>query len=60
MAITKAFSQSGVTKNDIELIYPHGFGSHVMDYYESKAITDIFGRNPDIPLITILVTISSP
>lgn len=54
MAITKAFSQSSVAKSDIELIYPHGFGSHVMDYYESKAITDIFGKNPDKPLITTL------
>ncbi len=33
-AINNAFKQSGVTKDDIELICPHGFGSHVIDYYE--------------------------
>lgn len=51
-AILKAFEQSGVDKKDIELLCPHGVGSHVIDYYESKAITDIFGPNPKKPLIT--------
>lgn len=38
-AISKAFEQSKVSKDDIELLCPHGIGSHVIDYYESKAIT---------------------
>jgi len=48
----KAFEQGGINKKEIELLCPHGVGSHVIDYYESKAITDIFGKNPKKPLIT--------
>ena len=51
-AILKALEQSNVTKDEVELLCPHGVGSHVIDYYESKAITDIFGKNPNRPLIT--------
>lgn len=51
-AIKKAFEQSGTSKDNIDLLVPHGVGSHVTDYYESKAITDIFGRNPLRPNIT--------
>ena len=51
-AIIRAFENSEVKKEDIDLLCPHGFGSHVMDYYEAKAITDIFGGNPKKPLIT--------
>lgn len=51
-AISKAFEQSGVDKGEIELLCPHGIGSHVIDYYESKAITDTFGIKPKKPLIT--------
>lgn len=53
-AMLKAFEQSGVDKEDIELLCPHGIGSRVADYYESKAITDIFGNNRKKPLITAL------
>lgn len=51
-AISKALEQSGVDKEEIELLCPHGVGSHIIDYYESKAITEIFGQNPKKPLIT--------
>jgi len=51
-AIIKAFEVSGVNRNNIELLCPHGVGSHIIDYYESKAITAIFGKNPKSPLIT--------
>ena len=42
-AILKALKQSNVSKDEIELLVPHGVGSQAIDYYESKAITDIFG-----------------
>ena len=51
-AISKAFEQSNVSKDEIDLLCPHGIGSHVIDYYESKAITDTFGIKPKRPLIT--------
>ncbi|MDP3791245.1 MAG: beta-ketoacyl synthase N-terminal-like domain-containing protein [Candidatus Omnitrophota bacterium] len=51
-AISKAFKQSGVDKKEIDLLCPHGIGSHVIDYYESKAITDTFGVKSNKPLIT--------
>ena len=51
-AISKAFLQSNVNKEKIDLLCPHGVGSQAIDYYESKAITDIFGKNPKKPLIT--------
>jgi len=30
----------------------HGVGSQPIDFYEAKAITDTFGKNPKKPLIT--------
>lgn len=51
-AINKAFGQAKIKKEKIDLICPHGVGSQVIDYYESKAITDTFGLNPEKPLIT--------
>jgi len=51
-AILKALKQAKVDKKEIELLCPHGVGSSSIDYYESKAITDIFGRNSKKPLIT--------
>lgn len=51
-AITKALKQSNISKDEIELLCPHGVGSQSIDYYESKAITDTFGSNPAKPLIT--------
>jgi 3-oxoacyl-(acyl-carrier-protein) synthase len=51
-AILKAFKQADIDKKEIELLCPHGVGSQPIDYYEAKAITDIFGLNPNRPLIT--------
>ena len=51
-AIQQALKNSKVKKTDVDLICPHGVGSGPIDYYESKAITDIFGKNPTKPLIT--------
>jgi 3-oxoacyl-[acyl-carrier-protein] synthase II len=51
-AILKALKQSGINKAEIDLLVPHGVGSQAIDYYESKAITDVFGVNPEKPLIT--------
>lgn len=51
-AILKALKQSNINRDEIELLCPHGVGSQAIDYYESKAITDVFGLNPERPLIT--------
>ena len=51
-AISKAFEQAGIKKEEVELLVPHGVGSRPIDYYESKAIIDTFGQNPKKPLIT--------
>jgi 3-oxoacyl-(acyl-carrier-protein) synthase len=51
-AIVKALHQSGVKKDEIDLLVPHGVGSQAIDYYESKAITDVYGKSPRKPLIT--------
>ena len=51
-AILKALKQSNISKDEIDLLVPHGVGSQAIDYYESKAITDVFGLNPKKPLIT--------
>lgn len=51
-AILKAISQSKISKEEIDMLCPHGVGSQSIDYYESKAITDIFGKNPAKPFIT--------
>jgi len=51
-AIAKALQHSNVSKDEIEMLCPHGVGSQSIDYYEAKAITDIFGLHPESPLIT--------
>lgn len=51
-AILTSLKQSNISKDEIELLCPHGVGSQAIDYYESKAITDIFGAYPNKPLIT--------
>jgi len=51
-AILKAFNQSNVRKEEIDLLCPHGVGYPVVDAYEAKAITDTFGLNPKKPLIS--------
>lgn len=51
-AILKALKHSDMNKEEIELLCPHGVASQAIDYYESRAITDIFGANPVTPYIT--------
>ena len=51
-AIQKAFSQSNIKKEEIDLLCPHGVGYPVVDSYEAKAITDTFSLNPKKPQIT--------
>lgn len=52
IAIETVLKNSKVSKEDIDLIIPHGVGTKVTDAYEAKAITDIFGKDPEKPLIT--------
>lgn len=51
-AIRKALKQSNITKDEVEVLCPHGVGSQSIDYYEAKAITDVFGVQPEKPQIT--------
>jgi 3-oxoacyl-(acyl-carrier-protein) synthase len=51
-AISKALEKSNISKDSIGLLVPHGVGSQAIDYYESKAIIDIFGAMPEKPFIT--------
>lgn len=51
-AMINALKRSGLEKEDIDLVCPHGVGSSPIDYYKSKALTDVFGKNPKSPLIT--------
>jgi len=51
-SMQQALKNSKVKAKEIDLVVPHGVGSGPIDYYESKAITDIFGKNPISPLIT--------
>lgn len=50
--IKKCFDHSGINKDDVDLLVPHGVGSKPIDYYEAKAITDTFGASPKKPFIT--------
>lgn len=52
MVIESALKNSGVNKESIDLIVPHGVSTPLTDAYEAKAITDVFGKNPQRPLIT--------
>lgn len=45
-AIKEALRTSQVAPQEIDVICPHGTGYPPADYYEAKAITDIFGPNP--------------
>jgi 3-oxoacyl-[acyl-carrier-protein] synthase II len=51
-ALIKAFKQSNIGQDEIDLLVPHGVGSPAIDYYEAKAITDVFGPHSERPLIT--------
>jgi len=51
-AIRQALRQSSMRAESIDLLCAHGVGANFVDKYEAKAITDVFGLNPDKPLIT--------
>jgi len=53
-AIKEALKFSKVEKEDIDLLCAHGAGNSIIDRYEAKAITDVFGVNPKRPLVTAL------
>jgi 3-oxoacyl-[acyl-carrier-protein] synthase II len=52
--IEASLKKANLNPQDIDLINPHGVAIKVTDAYEAKAITDIFGKNPEKPLITAL------
>ncbi len=51
-AMIKALEQSAVSTDNIDLICPHGVGSNPIDYYEAKAINEVFGANLTKTLVT--------
>ena len=51
-AIQKAFKQANIINRDIDFLCSHGIGSRAIDYYEAKAITDIFGKRSEKLLIS--------
>ncbi|MBU2045047.1 MAG: hypothetical protein KJ619_07470 [Candidatus Omnitrophica bacterium] len=51
-AIKEALKFGKVNKEEVDLVCAHGVGNVVIDSYEAKAITDVFGPNPKNPLIT--------
>ena len=50
--IQNAIRKCDLAISDIDLINPHGVGNKVFDKYEAKGITEVFGLNPNKPLIT--------
>jgi len=50
--LKNALKKSNLRTSDIDLINPHGVGHRVLDRYEAKAITEVFGLHPVKPLIT--------
>jgi len=51
-AIEESLRKAKLKPHDIDLINPHGVAIKVTDRYESKAITDIFAKHSEKPLIT--------
>ncbi len=52
-AIQEAINFSKINKGDIDLLCVHGAGNPLIDRYEARAITEIFGIKPKKPLITV-------
>ena len=53
-AILQSLKESQVKPEDIDVINAHGAGTGIIDQYEARAITDIFGENFEKPFITTL------
>ncbi len=51
-AIQEALNRSGLNSADIDLICAHGVGNAASDYYEAKAISDVFTTQK--PYVTAL------
>ena len=51
-AIQGALKKAMLRPDDIDLIVPHGVAIKVTDGYEAKAITDVFSKNPEKPMIS--------
>ena len=51
-AMRRAFKQANIGAAEVDLLCPHGAGCSVIDYYEAKAMVDIFGKNQKRPVIT--------
>lgn len=50
--ILDVLDRTNTNKQNIDLLVPHGVAMPVTDYYEAKAITGVFGKNSNKPLIT--------
>lgn len=53
-AIKQSLIQSKIRPKEVDLINAHGVGTNIVDRYEAKAITDIFGYKFTQPYITAL------
>jgi len=51
-AIMQAVATSNIEKEDIDLVCAHGVGNFMIDKYEAKTITDVFGTYTNKPLVT--------
>jgi 3-oxoacyl-(acyl-carrier-protein) synthase len=51
-SIEAALKKANLKANEIDVVNPHGVALKVTDGYEAKAITDVFGQNPEKPLVT--------
>ena len=50
--IAESLERCGLQSDDIDIITTHGLGAPLVDQYEAKAITDVFGENFKKPFIT--------
>ena len=53
-ALREALDRSGKKPGAIDLLVPHGAATAMQDRYEAEAITRVFGKNAEKPLITAL------
>ena len=51
-AMFRAFKNSKVKKDEIDFVCPHGVGSAPIDYYEAKAINEVFSSDINKLLIS--------
>lgn len=51
-SIETALRMSNLVPDDIDFINPHGVAIKATDAYEARAITDIFGKNTDRPIVS--------